>query len=65
MNTSKFRFLIGIFSILLFFIGCMEANKDVSSFKYDEEAISNVKPWTSENFANNPENFQFVNYKVN
>jgi len=60
MNTNKFRFLIGIFSILLFFVSCMEADKDGTVFKYDEEAISNVKPWTSENFKNNPENFQFV-----
>ena len=29
-------------------------------FKYDETTISKVKPWTSENFRNNPDNFQFA-----
>jgi len=60
MNKNKFRILIGVFSILLFIISCMEADKDVSAFKYDETAITNAKPWTSKNFKNNPDNFQFV-----
>jgi hypothetical protein len=60
MKTNKFIILIGIFSILLFFISCIEADKDVSAFNYDEAVFTNAKPWTSENFKNNPDNFQFV-----
>ncbi len=29
-------------------------------FSYDDAAITDAKPWTSENFLNNPKNFQFV-----
>jgi hypothetical protein len=29
-------------------------------FTYDKDAISDVTPWTSENFLNNPRNFQFA-----
>ncbi len=29
-------------------------------FSYDDAAITGAKPWTSENFLNNPKNFQFV-----
>ena len=31
-----------------------------AAFQYDRGAISMAKPWTSENFANNPDDFQFV-----
>ena len=37
-----------------------ETNKDVSAFIYDEEALPNAKPWTSKDFQNKPENFQFA-----
>jgi hypothetical protein len=30
------------------------------AFKYDEAVMSKAKPWTSENFRNNPDNFQFA-----
>ena len=60
MNTNKLRILIGLFSILLLLTGCNGADKDVSSFKYDGAAFTNAKPWTSENFKNNLDNFQFV-----
>ena len=29
-------------------------------FSYDAEAITSAKPWTSDDFRDNPENFQFV-----
>lgn len=29
-------------------------------FKYDDTSLSVVKPWTSENFKNNPDDFQFA-----
>jgi len=31
-----------------------------TAFWYDEAALPGAKPWTSENFKNNPDNFQFV-----
>jgi len=34
--------------------------KYTHSFKYEDSKFKNAKPWTSENFKNNPENFQFV-----
>jgi len=37
-----------------------ETNKDSSDFKYSNEEFKGVKPWTSGNFKNNPENFQFA-----
>ena len=36
-----------------------EAQK-TSVFSYDQAAMAGAKPWTSENFANNPANFQFA-----
>jgi len=35
-----------------------EVSQDV--FSYDKAALPGAKPWTSENFKNNPDNFQFV-----
>jgi len=31
-----------------------------TTFSYDKAALPKVKPWTNENFENNPDNFQFV-----
>ena len=54
----KVCFLMGI--ILL--SGCattqIESSADV--FQYNQAALSGAKPWTSEDFANNPEEFQFA-----
>jgi len=33
---------------------------NVTAFSYDKAALPGAKPWTSENFKNNPDNFQFV-----
>jgi hypothetical protein len=43
-------------------MGCTMTTKDktIASFEYDEAKFPGVKPWTSENFKNNPYNFQFV-----
>lgn len=30
------------------------------AFSYDQAAMTRAKPWTSENFKNNPDNFQFA-----
>ena len=36
------------------------ATPDVSAFTYDQAEIPGPRPWTSENFRNNPDNFQFA-----
>jgi len=66
MKTKTLNFIktttLVIFSIALF--GCQTPQqkdvKSTASFKYEDSRLENVKPWTSENFNNNPENFQFV-----
>ena len=50
---------------VLVFLGCNQSSdqsviKDASVFKYDQSEYQGAKPWTSENFKNNPDNFQFV-----
>ena len=57
--------LPSLFFLLLF--GCSQANQTVSQenienkvFSYNETEIPDAKPWSSENFQNKPENFQFV-----
>jgi len=51
-----------IFSVLLF--GCQTPQKEEinlkTSFEYEDSKLIGAKPWTSENFRNQPENFQFV-----
>lgn len=55
-----------VMSVFLISGGCSQAQQegvkkaDKSPFVYDQNAITDKKPWTSENFRNNPENFQFV-----
>ena len=48
----------------LMFIGCdqvkQEPLKEKSSFEYDKAEFQGAKPWSSENFKNNPDNFQFA-----
>jgi len=43
-------------------IGCTTAQtgSETSAFYYDQAALPGAKPWTSENFRNNPQNFQFA-----
>jgi len=62
MNTKlKWRVLILISIIMQ--AGCITTEQRVDSqaaFSYDRAAFPTVKPWTSENFKNDPDNFQFV-----
>ncbi|MFC1681335.1 hypothetical protein ACFL1S_06080 [Pseudomonadota bacterium] len=59
-NTCTVGFLVG----LLLLTGCASTSttpgdmKSTSGFVYDQSAISGATPWTSENFKNDPENFQ-------
>jgi len=47
---------------IIFLNGCSTAQKQSTAemFSYDQEAISGSKPWTDQNFRNNPDNFQFA-----
>ena len=62
--------MMAILAGLILLPGC-DANQNVGStlsaddsaesvFIYDKAEISGVKPWTSENFANDPGSFQFA-----
>lgn len=37
-----------------------DSRSDINVFTYDSEEISGAKPWTSENFMNDSDNFQFA-----
>jgi len=67
MNTIKrITFLTSIAGIALACIflqtGCSiwEQPSSTEAFHYDRTALPGAKPWTSESFRNNPDNFQFV-----
>ncbi len=68
-NTSKTLLKVFLMSGLILQFGCggygVKSNTDTSApaiydFSYDKAAIPKAKPWTSENFKNNPDNFQFA-----
>ena len=66
MKTAK-SIIFKTVTIVIFFlmyVGCDQVKQDSaekkSPFNYDQSAVSEAKPWTSENFKNSPENFQFV-----
>ena len=66
MNTLKNAFsrAIVISLLLALIISCEQVKQEPTSmkspFKYDQTKVTKAKPWTSENFKNKPENFQFV-----
>ena len=41
-------------------LGIAGAKGSAADFSYDANAFSDAKPWTSEDFKDNPENFQFI-----
>ena len=49
---------------IVLILGCNQSSvhevDETSAFEYNDTTFPNAKPWTSENFKNNPENFQFV-----
>jgi len=62
----KMRTVLVGFS-LVFLLGCslnqapsQEVKKQIPQFSYDQDEFPGVKPWTSEEFLNNPEDFQFA-----
>lgn len=66
MKSQKIIYVLVILLFLTF--ACSKAPQDAAttsesrptSFQYDQAAFPGVKPWTSENFRNDPDNFQFV-----
>lgn len=63
-QNSFFFKLSPIAFVLTMLLGCnpttQHTDEPVSVFRFDEKTFPSVKPWTSENFQNNPENFQFA-----
>jgi hypothetical protein len=55
-SNYLFVFVVGV-SLLA---GCAMPPSGTSAFSYDQAALPGNKPWSSENFQNNPENIQFA-----
>ena len=64
MNKQLFTMAFSVFLLvgILLQSGCAttQSKSDGVVFTYDSVAISGTKPWTSENFSNNPDDFQFA-----
>ena len=62
MKEIKLRYFraIPVLLIIIISLGCAPTRQEPVVFKYDRATFSAAKPWTSENFKNNPDNFQFV-----
>jgi hypothetical protein len=54
-ETKMLIFKVLLLAGIILLSGCSTA-----VFNYDRAALPGVKPWTSENFKNNPDNFQFA-----
>lgn len=56
------RLSVSIFSVLLLGGSGLQSawGQDRPEFLYDQAALPGAKPWTSQEFENNPEEFQFV-----
>ena len=58
MNFRNTFVLVAGLSIL---IGChQQQTQTTPAFAFDQAALSEAKPWTSEDFNNDPDNFQFA-----
>ncbi len=55
MRLSVVNFKVLLLAGIVLLSGCSTV-----AFHYDQAALPEAKPWTSENFKNNPNNFQFV-----
>jgi len=54
------RLSVVIFKVLLLTGIILLSGCSTAVFNYDRAALPEAKPWTSENFENNPDNFQFA-----
>jgi len=55
-------FKVFLLAAIILLSGCNTAQigSRTAVFRYDPAEVPNAKPWTSENFKNNPEEFQFA-----
>ncbi|MGW8303956.1 MAG: metallophosphoesterase family protein, partial [Desulfobacterales bacterium] len=64
MGKNSISLTLGIAMIcgIMLLNGCSTVQKGSTAamLSYDKAALSGTKPWTSENFNNNPKNFQFA-----
>jgi hypothetical protein len=66
MRNQKILYTLVV--LVLLTLACNQAPKDAAvvsesrptPFQYDQEALAGAKPWTAENFKNDPDNFQFA-----
>ena len=67
MKGQRFSNFKPILYALVFvvFLGCNQPSDQIAdnvmpAFEYDQAAFQGAKPWSSENFNNNPDDFQFA-----
>lgn len=68
MRTKQKKTVLIVFKMLILVsiivqFGCAkmdQATDTAATFSYDQAALAKAKPWTSKEFNNNPENFQFA-----
>ena len=62
----KYKFIAYLAYAFVFFAGltllsgCSQKDSETSAFTYDQAAITAAKPWSSETFRNNSDDFQFA-----
>jgi hypothetical protein len=62
----KYKFIAYLAYAFVFFAGltllsgCCQKDSETSAFSYDQSVVAAAKPWSSETFRNNPDNFQFA-----
>lgn len=62
-RATMITFVAVMLSGIILLSGCCSTGTsigNITAFNYDKAALPGAKPWTSENFNNNPENFQFA-----
>jgi len=60
MSVARFCRSVGMFTFLALFVGGFSAAASCAEFSFDQEALPEAKPWTSQDFRDDPEDFQFV-----
>ena len=61
-SITRILFTVLLLTGIILQGGCtaLQRGSGTNVFQYDKAALPGAKPWTSENFKNNPENFQFA-----
>ena len=61
-RSSSVIFTVILLANIMLFNGCSTIQKGPGAavFSYDQTALSGANPWTSKDFRNNPDNFQFA-----